>query len=138
MALTRANTTLIQWSAADSVTVNDGTTYFTSDAQLFNDTTVAASLSVDANNAGTPQSGDTVDIFVSWTGGNVDGSAGDDYDTSLHALYLGRLDTNSQDPARKTWSLDVGAKGLKVMALGNSNAGTRNIVVRAALHEVRS
>lgn len=141
MALTRAETQ-IQWSAADSITLNSASE-FTSDAFDFDATDVAAVLQISADNQGTPASGDVVTVRIVYTTGDVLGGGGDDYDTSEHAetvqLDTVAANTPGEDPARKSFSLNdmIGAKGFKLVA-SCPNAGTRNIIVRARVATQRA
>lgn len=136
MALTK-NEQQVQWSASDSKTVSANTIQW-SDAITLDATDFAGSLQVDANNAGTPASGDTCQVVVGWTAGDVLGDSGDDYDTDEHYQHVGLLDTYAtntpgEDPARKTFNIPVrGKKGLRVGVIC-PQAATRNIVVRARL-----
>lgn len=140
MALTRSETA-ITWSSAASITLSSATRQ-DSDAITFDATDIAASIQINADNAGTPASGDVLDIYIKWTTGDILGDTGDDYDTSEHAMFLGRLDTVAantpgEDPARRTYSIPVSAKGFK-LSVEAPQAGTRNIVVRARLASQRS
>lgn len=138
MALTRGQAQ-IQWGGANSVTLSSNNTRSDSDAVLFDATDVAAVVQVSADNAGTPASGDTVDVYAKFTAGDVLGDSGDDYDTNEFAVFLGRLDTYGtnvpgEDPVRATFSLNafIGAKGVKLSVEGPQVA-SRNIVVRAQI-----
>jgi hypothetical protein len=142
MAITRQETG-ITWSTASSITLSSATRT-DSDAFDFDATDVAAVLSVSADNAGTPASGDILEVYVKWTSGDILGDTGDDYDTTEHAEYLGRLDTFAtntpgEDPARRTWSLNhmIGASGFKVSVEAPLGA-SRNIVVRARVATQRA
>lgn len=142
MAITR-NETGITWSAASSVTLSSSTRV-DSDAFDFDATDVAAAITISADNAGTPASGDILDVYVLWTTGDILGDSGDDFDTSEHAEYLGRLDTVAantpgEDPARRTFSLNhmIGASGFKVSVTA-PQAASRNIVVRARVATQRA
>ena len=131
------NETGVTWSASASVTVSSSTVV-ASDAITLNAEDWDGSLQVNADNAGTPASGDVCDVYVAWSNGDVLGDGGDDYDSTEHAEYVGRLDTFSsntpgEDPARRTWDIGVsGKKGLKVL-VSCPQAASRNIVVRACL-----
>lgn len=127
----------VQWSAADSKTVSSATMQW-SDAITLNVEDYDGSVQVDANNAGTPASGDTCDVYVSWSNGDVLGDSSDDFDTDEHAEFIGRLDTVAantpgEDPARRTWSIDVSGKKALKIGVTCAQAATRNIVVRARL-----
>lgn len=129
------NNTQVTWSASASTTVASSTVVW-SDAVTFNAEDWEAALQVNADNAGTPASGDVCDVYVAWSTGDVDGSAGDDFDSVEHAELIGRLDTYGsntpgEDPARRTWPIvPGGAKSCKV-GVSCPQAGSRNIVVRA-------
>lgn len=127
----------ITWSAAASVTVSSATVVW-SDAVTLNVEDWDGSVQVNADNAGTPASGDTCDVYVAWSTGDVLGDSGDDFDTTEHAEFVGRLDTYAtntpgEDPARRTWGLDVSGKKALKIGVSCPQAATRNIVVRARL-----
>ena len=131
------NESQITWSSASSITVSSATQQ-TSDAVTLNVEDWDASIQVSADNAGTPASGDTCDVYVLWSNGDVLGDTGNDYDTSEHAQFMGRLDTYStntpgEDPARRTWPLNVSGKTAFKLAVTCAQAASRNIVVRARL-----
>lgn len=126
----------ITWSSAASVTLSSATAS-TSDAFSYNLEDWDAELAVHVDNAGTPASGDVVNVRVAYSGGNIDGSAGDDYATTEHAESVGRLDTWStnspgEDPALLVVPLRTGAKALKLV-VDAPQAASRNIVVRAGV-----
>lgn len=128
------NETQIQWSAANSVTVSSSTVVW-SDAIAFNIEDWDAELQVNADNAGTPASGDTCTVYVAYTAGDVLGDSGSDYTSVEHSEFVMQLDTFAtntpgEDPANKTAPLRTGPLGFKV-GLSCPQAGTRNIVVRA-------
>lgn len=135
MASSRVETG-ITWSSAAYTDITSGSNA-TSDAFAFNVEDWDASLTLYADNQGTPASGDTVDVYVLWTSGSVDGSAGDDYDTPKGGRWVARLNTYStdadgEDPQQKTIELtNIAAKGLKVYAKNNS--GGRTIRLRAEI-----
>lgn len=140
MAITLVETQIL-WGASPSVTVASATPA-ASDAFAIDATTIAASVQVSVDNAGTPASGDTCTAQIAYTTGDVLGDSGDDYDTQEHAAPLLVLDTYTtntpgEDPARKTGPISVGVKGGKLYVTC-PNAGTRNMVVRARLIEKRS
>lgn len=129
--------TQIQWSAADLVTLNTNNRV-DSDAVALNVEDWRGAVQISADNAGTPASGDVVDVYVKWTAGDVLGDTGADYDTDEHAEWLCRLDTYpsntpGEDPARKTVPLAVAGKtGLKLSVVAAQGA-TRSVVLRARL-----
>jgi hypothetical protein len=143
MAMTR-NQTQIQFSSSNSVVISTASGTATSDAFTFDATDVAASLTVKASTAGTPATGDVIDVYIEFTTGDVSGSAGaSTYDTPEHALYLGRIDNFATDvpgeqPAQKTWDIPVSAVGFKVFIQGSANANTRNQTINARVNTQRA
>lgn len=130
--------TQITWAAAASKSVAFGASE-ASDAFSFNVGGWGAVIQLSADNEGTPADGDAVDFYALYTAGDILGDGGDDFDTAKHGQFLCRLDTYAtntpgEDPARKTVSLDVAAKGLKVLARNNSSG--RAITVRARVVEL--
>lgn len=127
--------TQVTWSSASSLTVSSSTVV-SSDAFTVGTDDWDGSVTLSADNAGTPASGDVCDWYVAWTNGDILGNGGDAYDTTEHAEFLTRLDTYStntpgEDPARRTVTLNVsGKKGFKLLA-SCPQAGSRNIVIRA-------
>lgn len=125
----------VTWSSAASLTVSSSTVVW-SDVVSIGADDWDGSLTVSADNAGTPASGDIVDWYIAWTNGDILGDTGDDFDTTEHAEPLLRTDTFTtntpgEDPVRRTVQIDVsGKKGFKV-GVSAPQAGTRNIVVRA-------
>jgi len=140
MAITRVETQ-VQFSAANSITVTSNT-QADSDAFTFDATTIMAGIVVSADNAGTPASGDYVDLYWKSSTGDVLGDSGNDYETDEHATFLGRIDTVAantpgEDPARKYFELPVAATAGRLSYKCNQ-AATRNIVLRARITEVRA
>lgn len=134
------NATQIQWSAANSVTVSSATVVW-SDAFTLNAEDWQAELQVDANNAGTPASGDTCDVYVAYSTGDILGDSGDDFASVEHSEFLFRLDTfgtniPGEDPANRSAPVRCGAKAFKV-GVSCAQAATRNIVVRAMVNTHR-
>lgn len=124
----------IQWSTNRSVTVNAGANT-TSDAITASGTQVAAQIQLKADNAGAPQSGDTVDFFWLPSLGDIDATpqSADEFDTPGTATLLARVDTNTEDPCIVTIPLPTPFKAGKVYAKNNS--GGRNITVSAIVLE---
>lgn len=135
MAISRAETQIL-WSSASSLSISSGSTG-TSDAFAFAATTFDAMLQIDADNGGTPASGDTLDVYLLFTTGDILGDSGNDYDVGNTSLsrWLCQLDTNVVDPARLTVPIPVAATGFKVYAKNNS-AG-RSITIRARIVELQ-
>lgn len=137
MASSRSETQ-ITWATAASLSIA-ASSNGTSDAFMFNAEDWGADLQIDINNDGTPAAGDTVDVYVLWTAGDVLGDTGSDYDTVEHAEFLCRLDTVAantpgEDPARKTVPIRVNALGFKLYAVNNSSARAQTIRARIVTH----
>lgn len=127
----------VLWASASSKTVSVNTIQW-SDAITLNVEDWDGSVQVNADNAGTPASGDTCDVYVGWSTGDILGDTGNDYDSDEHSEYVGRLDTYAantpgEDPARQTWPLSVSGKSAMRIGVICAQAATRNIVVRARL-----
>lgn len=139
MAITH-NEVQVQWSAANSKSISSGSNS-TSDAVAIDATAIGATITLKADNDGTPASGDTVDFFILYCNGDPDGTGSDEYDSVEHATFLARLntystDTPGEDPAQITVPIDSNAEtGFKVYAVNNS--GGRAITVSAAMGETR-
>ena len=113
-----------------------------SDVVTLDATCVSLAITVSADNAGTPASGDTAVFRIQWSTGDVLADTGDDYDTSEHAQFLTVLDTYAtntpgEDPARRTIIVDVVAQKLK-LAVTCANAATRNVTIAARIEEQRA
>lgn len=140
MAITRTQTQ-VTWSAASTKSVTSATEVV-SDVITLDDTCVALSIQLSADNAGTPASGDTAVWRIQWSNGDVLADTGDDYDTSEHAQFLAQLDTYStntpgEDPARMTITVTPVAKKFK-LACTCANAATRNVTIAARIDEQRA
>jgi len=101
----------------------------------------SAGIAVRADNAGTPASGDQVEVRVLYTNGDVDNGGGaNDYPTmntsgatGAQGNYLCLLDTYSNyDPDQTYRAVDATAKGVKLAARAYQGA-TRNITLAARL-----
>lgn len=131
------NEAQITWSSASSVSLSTNSRV-DSDAVSNNAGDLNGSISISADNSGTPASGDVVDVYIKWTSGDVLGDSGDDYDTDEHAQFLCRLDTYAtntpgEDPARATVPLTLaGKKGFKLSVVAAQGA-TRAITFRARM-----
>lgn len=135
MARTKTETQ-IQWSASDTQSVSSGSNA-TSDAYTFDATAESASVSMKADNEGTPASGDTITFYALYTNGDTDNTGGpDEYDTAEQGHFLAVVDTNANEPAQKTAQLNVNCKGMKIYAV--SGAASNSITVSCRLTEKRS
>jgi hypothetical protein len=136
MASTNDHDVALTWSSASSLSMNNNTTRYESDAQAIHATAVAATLRVLVDNASTPAAGDVVDLWIEWS------PDGTNFDTVQHAMPLGRLDTVAandpgEDPAAKTYRLPIqGAQQFKLVSRAPQSA-TRNITISAIYNELR-
>ena len=121
----------VKWSAADSLSIGSASNA-QSDAFVLSVNASFAHIQLKAKNDGTPAAGDTVEFSMLLACGDPDGSGADEYDTVNHAIPLGTLDTNSEDPAIRTVNCPM-VKGGKLYAKNNS-AG-RAITVSACILE---
>ncbi|MBN1359352.1 MAG: hypothetical protein JW993_02115 [Sedimentisphaerales bacterium] len=123
----------VQWdSGNNSKSVGAGGTA-TSDAFSFSATAIDAMVTLKADNAGSPASGDTIEFYLLATCGDPDGASTDEYPAdSDEGILLGVLDTHANDPAVKTLTCPI-AKGGKLHA--QSNASSNAITVSACLNE---
>ena len=103
----------------------------TSDTEDFNTAAVDAMLTVSANNGGTPAAGDTMDVYILFETGATVG-----FDTAGSAMYLGTLDTNTEDPATRTWRIPTAASHFQVYVV--NNAASNSITPSAQWVEVRA
>ena len=126
-----SNEIQIKWAAANSKSVA-GSASEISDSFTFNASSFQATIILKADNSGAPASGDTIDYDYLPTSGDPDGSGGDEFATNNHAISLGRIDTNADDPGVMVVTLPV-AKGGKLRATNNS-AGAA-ITVSATVRE---
>ena len=134
MAVTKANIQ-VTWDGGDSdYTLTNGSVV-SSDAHTFDGSAVMAMITLKADNTGTPASGDTVDFYLLYTTGDPDGSSAEEYDTVDHGMHIASLDTNKDDPARKTVEIPVSALGFKVYA--KNNASSNSIKVSSEVYETR-
>lgn len=135
MAASRVETP-INWSAANSVTVSSATVVW-SDAFTFHADDWEAEVQVDANNAGTPATGDVCDVYIAYTTGDILGDSGSDYTSVEHSEFATRLDTVTantpgEDPANRSFPVRTAPLGFKV-GVSCPQAASRNIVVRARI-----
>jgi hypothetical protein len=122
----------IQWSGANSVSVSAAGNQ-TSDVFNFSGTAIDAMITLKADNAGTPASGDTVELHLLATCGDPDGAGSDEFPLNDNdGILLAVLDTYANDPAIKTVACPI-AKGGKLFAK-NASSG-RAITVSACVNE---
>ena len=121
----------VTFSSANSVAVSaDSQT--TSDSITLSSNSVAAQITLKSDHSGSPSSGDTVDFYILYSTGDLDGLTTDEFDTSGHALHLAILDLNVEDPAQKTVDIPVSAKSFKIYI---DNNGSLSITCSAEIYE---
>lgn len=122
MAISRS-TQQVTWASANSVSVAIGGAT-NSDIVTLAAATFAAAVTLKADNAGAPASGDTVDFYILRSTGDPDADpdTADEYDSNdtLHPVFLKRLDTNTTDPAVATIELPIAAQKVKIRAVNNA------------------
>ena len=122
----------VLWSTASSKSVSSGGNE-TSDAFSFTSTAFDATITLKADNEGTPASGDEIDFYLLLTAGDPDGASTSEYPTDdSDGLFLATLDTNSDDPAISTVNIPVSVGG-KLHAV--SGASSNSITVSACINE---
>jgi hypothetical protein len=128
--------TAITWAAAASQTLSANNTWYLSDAVAFNAEDWKGEVHVYGDNAGTPASGDTLEVGILYSCGSVDGAAGDDYVNADNYEFLAWLDSYNNDDGTgivsRSLPVRATAKSFKLAVRGPAVA-TRNIVARAAL-----
>lgn len=130
--ITLANNEIqITWAAANSLSIAAANNA-TSDVFTFSANSSFGHIQIKAKNDGTPAAGDRVDFFLLLTCGDPDGAGAAEYDTVGHALPLGTLYTNAEDPALRTVNCPI-VLGGRLYAVNNS-AG-RAITVSACILE---
>lgn len=138
MASTK-NETVVNFSSSAEITLNDNN-WHVSDAVAFNVEDWDAEILAWADNQGTPASGDTVDVRVLYTNGNVDGVAGDDYVNQDNGEFLALLDTYNNDDGNGVVLSSVPLRtcpdGFK-LAVKAAAGATRNVKFRALLQTHR-
>lgn len=122
----------VQWSSSDSKSVTAATTE-ASDVFTYAAGASEAMVTLKADNAGTPASGDTVDFYLAASCGDPDGASTEEYPANVaHMIYLGTIDTYTQDAECLTVVLPVTVKG-KIVA--KSNAASNAITVSACINQ---
>jgi len=118
----------VTWSASNSASVAAGGNA-TSDAKTIDGAMTAGSVTIKADNGGTPASGDILEVRILYTNGDPDAEAdsADEYDNRGSVPPV-LLDTYDADPAIVTLPLMV-AKSYKIDAV--SQAASNSITVSA-------
>ena len=101
MALTISETQ-VEWSTSDSVSVTSGSNQ-TSDEVSVTQTSIARELKVKADNAGTPASGDTIEIKILINAGDVDADPECVLMEVVEALYRPRSAAVRDDLGQIFW-----------------------------------
>ena len=137
MAITRAETQVTWPTASNTGSVTAGSNV-TSEEFNLDATCINAQISLKADNSTTPAADDQIYMWLIQTSGDPDGASTDEFDTVLHALLLGILDTNDEDPAILTVPLPLPQKGGKLYAEGATAGTTNTITVSATITEQRA
>lgn len=126
----------VTWGMANSVSVSAAGTQ-TSDEFPFTEAAVSAMITLKADNAGTPASGDTVDFYLATTCGDPDGAGDDEYPTDVaHMIFLGRVDTAATGAVAGADCVTAEcpvAVGGKIVA--KNNAASNGVIVSACINE---
>ena len=125
----------VAWATAASKSVAAAAAE-TSDAMTLSQTAIERAVTIKADNAGTPASGDTVDIYLLATCGDPDGAGASEYSSNIYdGEFLVRLNTygSGQDPAVATVTISSAVVDAKLLA--KSNAASNAIVVSACVNE---
>jgi len=122
----------VEWATADSKSVGAGNTEL-SDSAAIEAAAFIASVTLKADNNGTPSSDGQVTFEISYTTGDpdVDPDSADEYDTALHTTFLATLDTYLEDPAIKTVPINAAVNAVKIQAV--NLAATDGITVSAQI-----
>ena len=140
MAITRHEVS-VTWdtgSFSDSVPADSGVT---SDELTLDATCVQAQITLKADNSTTPASNDIIYFWLLQSAGDPDGdAAGDEYDTTAHALRLGHIDTSDEATGTgiMTVQLPLPQKGIKIYAEGDTAGSTNPVTVSAVVSEQRA
>ena len=137
MALTRGEVQVTWPTAANSISVTAGATQ-QSEAVALDTTTVQAAITLKADNAGTPASGDVIDFYWASSAGDPDGASTSEYPADIANMgYLGRIDTYSDTDADKlTVTLPPVPQNGYVYAV--SGASSNSITVSATIEELKA
>jgi hypothetical protein len=124
----------VTWGSAATITVNSATVQV-SDEITLNDYAIGLNITMNANNQGSPASGDTAIFRIHWS------TDGTNFDTNEHAQFLATLDTyatNSpgEDPAQRTIGVDRRGGKCKI-SVECPNAGSRSILVDVSIEDER-
>ena len=118
MAITRVETSVL-WTGSvhtDSIGIAGNETSLEVNLDA---TCVAARITFECDNGGTPADGDAIDFYLLETTGDPDADASaDEFSTAEHAVFLARVDTFTEDPALQTVQLPIPQKGFKIYATG--------------------
>lgn len=131
MAITRANLA-VTWNTGSGTHSLTAAVSFSSDAHSLDATCINAQVTVNCDNGGSPAAGDVCDVYLLQTAstGNYDSA------DILHPVFLGRLDTNTTDPATGTFLLPLPQANFKVRCV--SGAASNVFTLSANVTEQRS
>lgn len=137
MANSNNNNTTVQWSGANSKSLNSASRV-NSDAIAIHADAMSAAVQVTVDNSGTPTSGDVVDL---WCEFSLDG--GTTWDTDKAATPLRRVDTyasnaTGEDPCVVTIPLPVSGKRSWRLSAAAPQGASRAITISAVYNEHRA
>jgi hypothetical protein len=126
MAIAHAETQ-VTWSAANKVAIA-GTSNDTSDEVTIADTTVEAMITCMAEHSTTDGggAGDDVSFYILYSGIDVDQDSSNDSDTTGHAILLGTVELDVEDPAIFSVPIPTAHKKFKIYA--ENDAGEQVMV----------
>lgn len=122
MAVTKSQT-VVNWGGTTGDTVASGGN-LTSDAKSISDAAIDATVTLKGDNVGTPTSGDTFDVKILYSNGDLPGlpDGSDEFDSPEHAVSH-RFDTNAGDPVVATIQINTSAKAFKIHVENNGASG---------------
>jgi hypothetical protein len=122
----------VTWSTSDTQDIA-GTGNATSDAVTIGDSAVEAMISLKADHATTAGADDDVDFYILYGGIDVDQDSTDDFDTTGHAILLGTVELDVDDPGVISVSIPTAHKQFKIYA---DNKAGETVTVSARMVEV--
>lgn len=122
----------ILFGGSQGTTIGSGSSA-TSDQTSVSDGVLQAVIEIMADNTATsPSTGDTLEVVMTYSIGDIDGDGNDDYTTEQHS-YSVVLNTNDEDPATALVQLPLPINEVQLIA--NNNAGSNSIELYASLYE---
>ena len=140
MAITRAQTD-VTWDTGSYSNSLAAATGEASDVTSLNATCIQASITVKADNNGTPAAGDTLEVWLLASAGDPDAASPGtiEYPTDRDdGQFIGLMDVSaaSKDPVRSTFPLPVVPYRFKIYCY--NNASSNGITHSAVIEEMRA